>query len=90
MEFQVGDIVCVKPADEIIEEFQNDGPSWILSEEYMRLKDKILKVISIDNWSYITVLDEDSKFKRSLHRDVFQLQNKTIEVQEEELSSLLF
>lgn len=88
MEFQIGDIVCVKPADEIIKEFQNDGPSWILSEEYMRLKDKILKVISIDNWAYITVLDEDTKFKSSLHRDVFQL--KITEIQEEELSSLLF
>lgn len=89
--FKIGDIVQVKPTDKIIEMFKDQGPRWIKSSTYQRLKNKKLVVKSIppNFWSgsYVEVLDEGTGFSVQLNEAIFEISFN--EIDEEELIDLL-
>lgn len=90
--FEIGDIVQVKPTDKIIEMFKDEGPRWIKSSTYQRLKNKklVVKSISPPNvWStnYIEVLDKETGFSAQLNVAIFEISFN--EIDEEELIGLL-
>lgn len=84
--FNIGDIVCLKTDEEIIDIFGDNGKEWIKGNDYLKLRGKNIIVEGLTSGGYFLKIDG---FNHGLNEKIFTLVSTVNEIKEDELRVLL-
>ena len=85
--FNIGDIVCLRTDEEIIDIFGDNGKEWIKGSEYLKLRGKNIVIEGIIGGYYLKI-DVDG-ITKGLNAKLFTLASTVNEIKEDELRVLL-